>query len=56
MVHWRVPEEKKEKAREEVQTPADAVLIVEKNREWGTEGSIQLRFGTERKIFEETKI
>lgn len=55
VVLWRVPEQKKQQAREEGKTPADALLMVKKNREWGLEGSVPLKFEPDTKLFRELR-
>jgi twinkle protein len=50
LVLWRLAEEDKERAIKKGK-PAEMVLFVKKNREFGTEGSIRMRFNEETKRF-----
>jgi twinkle protein len=51
LIMWRPSEEIKERARLKGKEPPDSKLMVVKNREWGTEGAINLSFNPESKKF-----
>ncbi len=51
LIMWRPSEELKERVRRQGKEPPDSRLMVVKNREWGTEGSVSLTFNPDVKKF-----
>lgn len=52
---WRAPEDAKEKAKAEGKETFDTLMDVQKNREFGIEGSIRLWFDSDTKTFDDVK-
>jgi twinkle protein len=53
IIIYRLSQEEKDKILEKGSTPADSIVYVKKNREWGNEGDINLSFDSNTKKFTE---